>query len=86
MAAKRFPGRSGLFRPRQQDDEVMPVHSPKKAARLFIEQVTIDFVAADETDPMLPMRVFDPQSGTLLLQVGDLLGVFEARFQPTFAV
>jgi hypothetical protein len=86
MAAKRFPGRSGLFRPRQQDDEVVPVDSPKKAARLFIEQVTIDFVAADETDPMLPMRAFDAQTGTLLLQVGDLLTIFEAGFQPTLAV
>lgn len=64
----------------------MPVNSPKKTARLFIEQVTIDFVAADETDPMLPMRVLDAQTGTLLLEVGDLLGVFEAGFQPTFAV
>ena len=64
----------------------MRVDPPKNAARLLIEQVAVDLVAADQPDPMLPVCAFGAQSRALFFQVGNLLGVFEARFQAALAV
>ena len=96
MAGKRFPGRgaviltrlflTGLGLTRQQDDEVMSVDAPKKAARLFVEQVAIDLVAADEPDPMLPVRAFYAQLSAFLLELGDLLRIFKTGFEPALAI